>query len=97
MDVEQIGKLGKELMGFLGELDDCFGRSEPREHLQTYVRGQLSDLRRKSVEPIALAADVPPRTLQRFLESMRWDEHRMRDRVHTAGQELVDIVAPGWL
>ena len=81
MDVEQIGKLGKELMGFLGQFDDCFGRSEPREHLQTYVRGQLSDLRRKSVELIALAADVPPRTLQRFLESMRWDEHRMRDRV----------------
>lgn len=81
MDVEQICKLGKELMGFLGEFADCFGRSEPREHLQTYVRGQLSDLRRKSVEPIALAADVPPRTLQRFLESMRWDEHRMRDRV----------------
>ncbi len=80
MDVKQIRKLGKELMGFLDEFNDCFGRSEPREHLRTYVRGQLSNLPRKSVEPIALAAGTPPRTLQRFLESIRWDEHRMRDR-----------------
>lgn len=80
MDVKQIRTLGKELMGFLDEFNDCFGRSEPREHLRTYVRGQLSDLPRKSVEPIALAAGTPPRTLQRFLESIRWDEHRMRDR-----------------
>jgi SRSO17 transposase len=83
MDVNQIKGLGNELMDFLGEFDDCFGRSEPREHLRTYVCGQLSDLPRKSVEPIALAAGVPPRTLQRFLESIRWDEHRMRDRTQS--------------
>lgn len=55
-------------MEFLGEVDDCFGRSEPREHLRTYVSGQLSDLPRKSIEPIALASGTPPRTLQRFFE-----------------------------
>jgi len=80
MDVKQIKKLGKELMEFLSEFSDCFGRSEPRQHLQTYVEGQLSDLRRKSVEPIALAAGMPPRTLQSFLSSVHWDELRMRDR-----------------
>ncbi len=42
---------------------------------------QLSDLQRKRVEPIALAADVPPRTLQRFLESIEWDEERLRDKL----------------
>ena len=80
MDAREIGQLGRELMGFLAEFDDCFGRSESREHVRTYVRGQLSDLPRKSIEPIALAAGTPPRTLQRFLESVRWDEQRMRDR-----------------
>lgn len=80
MDAREIGGLGSALMDFLAEFDDCFGRSEPREHLRTYVSGQLSDLRRKSIEPIALSADVPPRTLQRFLELVEWDEVQLRDR-----------------
>ena len=80
MDATEIAGLESELVEFLGEFDDCFGRSEPREHLRTYVSGQLSALQRKSVEPIALAADVPPRTLQRFLESIEWDEERLRDK-----------------
>lgn len=93
MDAEQIEELGAELMGFLAEFDDCFGRSEPREHLRTYVSGQLSELPRKSIEPMALAAATPPRTLQRFLESVQWDELRLRDRL----QQRVarDHVHPG--
>jgi SRSO17 transposase len=59
----------------------CFGCSVPREHLDQYVRGQLSDLPRKSIEPIALTAGTPPRTLQLFLERATWDEQRMRDGV----------------
>ncbi|KKL79067.1 hypothetical protein LCGC14_2018550 [marine sediment metagenome] len=81
MDAKQIRGLGEHLMDFLAEVDDCFGRSEPREHLRTYVGGQLSDLPRKSIEPIALARGTPPRTLQRFFESVQWDELRLRDRL----------------
>jgi SRSO17 transposase len=81
MDAERIERLGVELTGFLDEFDDCFGRSEPRGHLRTYIGGQLSNLPRKSIEPMALATDTPPRTLQRFLESVQWDEARLRDRV----------------
>ena len=78
MDAEEIAGLESELVDFVDQFDECFGRSEPREHLRTYVSGQLSDLERKSVEPIALAAEVPPRTLQRFLESIEWDEETRR-------------------
>ena len=80
MDAKLIKKMGRKLKEFLGEFDDCFGRSGPREHLRTYVSGQLSNLPRKSIEPIALAAKVPPRTLQYFLSSMQWDQQRLRDR-----------------
>lgn len=80
MDAKQIARLGRDLMDFLSEFDDCFGRSEPREHLRTYVRGQLTDLPRKSIEPMALASGTPPRTLQRFVESVQWEERRLRDR-----------------
>ncbi len=81
MDVRQIQNMGRELKTFLAEFDDCFARSESRERLRNYIGGQVSDLPRKSIEPMALAAGVRPRTLQCFLASARWDEHRMRDRI----------------
>lgn len=56
-------------------------REEPRVHLRTYLRGQLSDIPRKSVEPIALLHGTPPRTLQKFLAQHLWDEDGMRDRL----------------
>ena len=96
MDATEIAGLESELVDFLGEFDDCFGRSEPREHLRTYVSGQLSDLHRKSIEPIALLADVPPRTLQRFLESIEWDEVGLRDKLqHLVARDHADGRAIG--
>ncbi|QEG28669.1 hypothetical protein GobsT_34530 [Gemmata obscuriglobus] len=43
------------------------------EHLRTYSRGLLSDLPRKTAEPVALAAGTPVRTLQEFLRDHQWD------------------------
>jgi SRSO17 transposase len=85
MDAQQIRELEPKLGRFLGRFADCFARKDTRAHLGVYVRGQLSDLPEKSVEPIALAAGVPPRTLQEFLSQLKWDDERMRDRV----QEVV--------
>src|SRR3989442_9745127 len=82
MDVDQIRKLEPRLTEFLAQFHDCFGRKDTRAHLGVYVRGQLSDLPEKSVEPIALDADVAPRTLQEFLSQHRWDDDRLRDRLH---------------
>jgi SRSO17 transposase len=81
MDAITIKKMGPKLKRFLTEFDDCFAGCKGREHLQKYVSGQLSDLPRKSVEPIALANGIPPRSLQRFLSYMCWDKERMRDRM----------------
>ncbi len=85
MDVNFVARMGVHLKGFLGRFSECFKRSEPREHLETYVRGQLSSLQRKSVEPMALEAGTPPRTLKRFLELVAWDESRLRNQM----QQLV--------
>lgn len=81
MDAEQIRRLEPMLFEYLGRFDDCFCRRDTRAHFPVYVAGQLSDLPRKSVEPMALAAGVPVRTLQEFLTHLTWDEDRMRDRV----------------
>ena len=76
MNADLVRSMGKELRRFVAEFDDCFGRREPREHLRAYIRGQLSDLPRKSVEPIALAGKIPPRTLQWFLNNAAADDER---------------------
>jgi SRSO17 transposase len=81
MDVDQIRQLEPKLADFLDLFGDCFSRKDTRAHLGVYVRGQLSDLPEKSVEPIALDADVAPRTLQEFLAQHRWQEDRLRDRL----------------
>jgi SRSO17 transposase len=79
MDAKQIKKLKPMLNTYLRQFDDCFGRIEPVQLLQAYVTGQLSDLQRKSIEPMADAAGLPPRNLQQFLSLHKWDELRMRD------------------
>ncbi len=79
MDVSQIRRLETELTSFLDLFHDCFARKDTRAHLGVYVRGQVSDLPEKSVEPIALHAEVAPRTLQEFLAQHRWNEDKLRD------------------
>lgn len=81
MDVATILEIRPALTRFLHEFDGCFGQARTRQYLGVYVAGQLSDLDRKSVEPMADAADVPPRSLQEFLSLFKWDESGLRDRL----------------
>lgn len=104
MDAKQIYRLEPELADYLKRFDDCFTRRDTRAHLPVYVRGQLSGLQRKSVEPIALAADVPVRTLQEFLTHLSWDEDRARSRVseivaqeHADDESIGVIDETGWV
>ena len=78
MDVAELRRLKPELDKYLRLFDDCFARKDTRAHLPVYVRGQLSNLPRKSVEPIAVEGGVAPRTLQEFLSQHRWAEDRLR-------------------
>src|SRR3954453_19730529 len=79
MDIPQLRKLKPALKKFLKRFDHCFPRKDTRAHLPVYVAGQLSDLPEKSVEPIAIHAGVPSRTLQEFLSQHHWDQDRARD------------------
>ena len=49
MDADTVLRIRPALTDYLKEFDDCFGRVTTRRHLDTYVEGQLSDLRRKNV------------------------------------------------
>jgi SRSO17 transposase len=86
MTDQQLRALGPALDRFLAPSLFCCGYTQTFDHLNTYVRGLLSDLPRKSVEPIALRAGTPVRTLQEFLKDHLWDFARLRDglQAHTA-------------
>jgi len=73
VDVETLRGLRAELDQYLAEFDPCFLTDQARTHMGTYVRGQLGPLPRKSLEPIALEAGVPPRSLQQFLGLLNWE------------------------
>jgi SRSO17 transposase len=80
MTTEQIDALAPELTGFLRPFEHYFGSGNV-PHLRRYTRGLLSDLERKTAEPIALQAGVPPRNLQQFLKACLWDHDRLADAV----------------
>lgn len=79
MTTEQIAALGPAFTLFAQSFAGSFPRRETRQHLATYCRGLMSDLPRKSVEPIALMSGTAVRTLQEFLSQHVWDHLRMRD------------------
>ena len=81
MEATDIVDVGVRLHRFMGELKDCFGRREPAEHAERYVRGQHLNLPRKSMEPIANEAGIDPRALQKFLGGHRWDDRLMTTRL----------------
>ena len=80
MSLKEIASLGKMLGQFLALFADCFHSVKGRNLLLAYVRGLLSDIGRKNVEAIALKQNVAPRTLQRFLESVKWDHDQVLRR-----------------
>jgi len=72
-----------ELWEFQAAFHDCFSRSEPRTHFFDYMVGQFSQLKRKSIEPMALRVEGGTvRGLQRFISDVHWDEEQMLWNYH---------------
>lgn len=78
MGLQDLKDIRAKLERFVKRFDSCVKTRPSRRHLRTYLGGQVSNLPRKSVEPIALEAGVPPRTLQEFLGLHKWDHEAMR-------------------
>ena len=81
MTSKQLRGLGPAFAAFLRLFEVCVVYRPTAEHLHSYCHGLLSDLPRKSIEPIALACGTAVRTLQEFLRDHRWDHLRMRDQL----------------
>jgi SRSO17 transposase len=75
--VEGLGEaLADHLLRYLPYL----GRREQKGHLLTQIKGRLSDLERKSNEPVALAftGEGGVRTLAHFMSRDIWDDNGMK-------------------
>lgn len=94
MTEQEIVALGPAFAAYLRRYRGCFGQDRTAAHFDAYCRGLLSELPRKSVEPIALAAGTAVRTLQEFLVTAKWDHEQARARLqrHLA-RVLADLPA----
>jgi len=80
---EDITQFIEEFRGFHVQFADCFSREEPRERFAQYMTGQMSQLERKSIEPIALNVEhATVRSMQHFVSNVVWDEARIISRYH---------------
>jgi len=77
MDYGQIAGFQPALAELLDKFRYCFKREKTFGHWQRYILGLMADLKRKSIEPIALSAGVAVRTLQEFLAFFKWDHQRV--------------------
>jgi SRSO17 transposase len=81
MTADQIRSLQPELAALLETFRPYLKRASNYGHLLAYVLGLLADLKRKSIEPIALAAGAAVRTLQEFLSFLDWDHAAANDHL----------------
>jgi SRSO17 transposase len=94
MTTDQVQALGPELTTFLRPFERHFDTTESRRHFRTYSRGLLSELPRKTAEPIANHAGVAPRNLQQFLKACLWDHAGLTTDVQHALRQAVDELPP---
>ena len=81
MAPEQIAEVRPRLLDFAAEMLGGLARSDQRAAGELYVRGLLTDGRRKSMEPMAERLGVDHQRLQQFITSSTWDYAAVRRNV----------------
>lgn len=96
MTEEELDGLATALADFLRPYLYCCGYTQTFGHMHTYCRGLLSDLKRKTCEPIALAAGCAVRTLQELLRDHQWQHTQVREQLQRhVGVELAGLPDDG--
>src|SRR5262245_35230598 len=94
MSEQEIAERGPAFATYLTAFRRCFPQRRTAAHVDTFCRGLLSDLPRKSVEPIAREAGTAVRALQEFLATTAWDHGRALDLLQRRlGAVVADLPA----
>src|SRR5437867_224070 len=88
---EAVRGCRERLAKFLERYLPLFYREEQRELAEVVIQGKLSNLQRKTSEPIAYAADCARKPVQHFVGGGKWDDEAVMAglRQH-AGEEIGD-------
>jgi SRSO17 transposase len=94
MTADQLQAIGPRFTAFLQPFERFFDTAASVQHFRHYTRGLLSDLPRKTAEPLALAAGTPPRCLQQFLKACLWDHDGLTDSLQRTLRATVADLPP---
>ena len=88
---EAVSDLNFKLYQFHNGFDESFTHQGQRKHGLIFLRGLMSNLKRKSLEPIALhfSGEKEVRLLQHFFHSGKWNEEIMLDIYQRQLSELI--------
>lgn len=89
---ESVSEIADLLFCYFSRYEECFSRKSQHKHALCYVKGLLSDLDRKSIEPIALryAEDEKEvRNMQNFSQHGAWDEEMMLKQYQVSLSEKI--------
>jgi SRSO17 transposase len=87
---EEITQVRPRLLEFAGStLADALPRKDQRAKGELYLRGLLTDGRRKSMQPMAERLGVDHQGLQQFVTSSTWDYKAVRANVARWGMETI--------
>ncbi len=79
LDQADIVTVSKMLDLYLKKYQPCYKRSDQKRLTDTFIKGLLSDLDRKSIEPVALRYSGPKgvRCMQMFFKNATFDDAKM--------------------
>jgi SRSO17 transposase len=81
MTPQQIAAVRPRLVAFAGEMLGGLARKDQRAAGELYVRGLLTEGRRKSMQPMAARLGADHQRLQQFITSSTWDYTGVRRNV----------------
>jgi SRSO17 transposase len=88
-----IGSVRPALEAFAAEVFAGFARVDQRATGGLYLRGLLTDGRRKSMQPMAQRLGVDHQRLQQFITSSTWDHTAVRRELAARAVELIGPAA----
>ncbi|MCX3061401.1 IS701 family transposase [Streptomyces beihaiensis] len=91
MTPDEIAAVRGDLEAFAAEVFEPFSRKDQRRWGQVYLRGLLTDGKRKSVEPMAarLGVDGNRQALAHFITTSPWDPSHIRARLAWRMEEVI--------
>jgi len=101
MTTDELRAASAQLVTLHQRFAPLFGRTEARAHSLEYLRGLLAPLRRKSVEPLALAVtpdddDAAVVPLQRFLTRSPWQASAVQHEIQAVFAERLVPTTATW-